>query len=394
MYKTVKDFFLNRKHPVLVLYLLAATIATLQAYYGGEKKFDNTSLLYTHYNNFLIFKQSFFHLKGGIDLYKAYPAEYYDLYKYSPTCAFLFGFFTFIPDGLGLLIWNVLNALAVLLGVRALSLSLKQKNTILLFVLVELLTSLQNAQSNGLIAGLIIGAFALTENKKYVWSCLCIALTAYIKLFGFFAFALGMLYPQRWKMAVFSVGILFVLGLLPLLVTTPSLLTEHYQSWWLALQSDYVPNPLSLVGGLKAWLGITVSKNAILFSGLMCFAIPFMRTKLFSSFRYRLMTLSSILVWMIVFNHKAESPTFIIAMAGIALWVVSSALTTANKMMLAVAALTFTSLSTTDLFPNFIQDYFDTFSVKALAPVLIYGVMLYEFIFVPERISAPMPTQQ
>jgi len=68
MYKTVKDFFLDGKYPVLVLYLLAATIATLQAYYGGEKKFDNTALLYTHYNNYLIFKQSFVHLKEGADL--------------------------------------------------------------------------------------------------------------------------------------------------------------------------------------------------------------------------------------------------------------------------------------------------------------------------------------
>ncbi|MBS1486934.1 MAG: DUF2029 domain-containing protein [Bacteroidetes bacterium] len=394
MYKTIKEFFLGRKYLVLAVFLLAAIVATLQEYYGGKKTFGNSPAIYTHYNNYLIFKQSFFHLKDGADLYTEYPAEYYDLYKYSPTYAFIFGTFSFLPDGLGLLIWNVLNAMAVFWGLHMLMLNTRQKIFILLFVLVELLTSLQNAQSNGLIAGLMVLAFAFMEKGKFGWACLCIALTAYVKVFGIFAFALCLLYPQRWKMVVYSIVSVMVLGALPLLLIDFQQLISCYQSWWGALQRDFVPNSLSLVGALQVWLGgITISKNAALLVGLICFVIPLLRIKVFNLLRYRLMVLSSILVWVIVFNHKAESPTFIIAMTGIGLWYVSSSLDEKWKMILAIFALVFTSLSTTDIFPDYIQDnYFDVFSVKAMAPVLIYLMMVYEFIFgfKEGKLSAPV----
>ena len=47
---------------------------------------------YTHYNNFLIFKNSFFHLVENKNLYEYYFTEYAGLYKYSPTfvCFLLF----------------------------------------------------------------------------------------------------------------------------------------------------------------------------------------------------------------------------------------------------------------------------------------------------------------
>ena len=41
-----------------------------------------------------------------------------------------------------------------------------KKLWILLFIVLELITSIQNAQSNALIAGLIVMAFALLENNK------------------------------------------------------------------------------------------------------------------------------------------------------------------------------------------------------------------------------------
>ncbi|MBK7855412.1 MAG: DUF2029 domain-containing protein [Bacteroidetes bacterium] len=64
---------------------------------------------YGHYNNYLIFKDSFQHFLQGLNLYANYPPV--DLFKYSPTFAVLMSPFAFLPDWLGLTLWNLLNAM-------------------------------------------------------------------------------------------------------------------------------------------------------------------------------------------------------------------------------------------------------------------------------------------
>src|SRR5260370_13358615 len=154
MFKKLKDFFLRNTIAVLIVYLLLVFIATLQEYNAGLKKFVGSTLDFTYYNNFLIFKYSFFHLLEGKDLYAWHLNEHWDLYKYSPTFAFLFGSLAWLPDSLGLLAWNSLNVLGLFFGVHMLKLKVQERNIILLLCAVELFTALHNAQRHGLIAGL------------------------------------------------------------------------------------------------------------------------------------------------------------------------------------------------------------------------------------------------
>jgi len=386
MFKKFKDFFLQRPQVLIVVYVILAVIATIQSYYGGVKKFGTLPFDYTNYNNYQIFKYSFFHLKSGVDLYSSHPSEHWDLYKYSPTFALFFGFLAWLPDIAGLLIWNLLNALALFFGIRMLRLSTPEKGIILLLGMVELLTSLQNSQSNGLMAGLIILAFALMEKGKFFWACLCIAFTVYIKLFGVFAFAICLLYPQRWKMVGYSVLAMIGLAIIPLMMVSIDQLIIIYEQWWTLLQSDYVSNYLSLVGVVKAWSGISLPQNIVLLLGVILFVIPLVRIKFYTEPFFRMTFLAMILLWTVVFNHKAESPTFIIAVAGIGIWYVSSGLEVRLRNMLVILALVFTSLSTTDLFPNFIQDnFFEPWSVKAVPCIIIYFLTFYELTFRPNK---------
>ena len=70
------------------------------------------------------------------------------------------GLFYFLPNWLGLILWNLLNAIVLYFGIRLLpSIAEKNKIFILLFVLVELIGNLQNEQSNALMAGLILLSF-------------------------------------------------------------------------------------------------------------------------------------------------------------------------------------------------------------------------------------------
>jgi len=81
------------------LYLLVAIAVSLQKYFLGEE----------HYGNYLIFKNSFLHLIRSQDLYVLYPELKIDLFKYSPTFALLFFPFAYLPDALGMVLWNLLS---------------------------------------------------------------------------------------------------------------------------------------------------------------------------------------------------------------------------------------------------------------------------------------------
>ncbi len=384
--KRVSNFLIRENLSLFWLLIVATLVITLQQYLGGEKKFADLPYSYTHFNNFLIFKFSFLHFLSGKDLYALYPSEYWDLYKYSPTFALLFGIFAWLPDAAGLFLWNALNGFVLFLGIRMLpSLDLKQKNILFLILLVELVTSLQNSQSNAFISGLVLIAFSLMEREKFFWACLCLALTVYIKLFGLFAFAICLLYPQRWKMVGYSFFWMTVLFLLPLLVVDFSQLKAMYESWYSLLQRDYVPNPLSLVGAFKIWFGLIINSNVMLVIGLILFGLPLLRWTQFSNLSFRFLFLAMILIWMVIFNHKAESPTFIIAMTGLAVGFFSLPASKLKYWFLWFAII-LTSLSTTDIFPNFIQlHFFIPYAVKLLPCVIFYFFVLYNLLSYNEQ---------
>ncbi len=378
IYQRVRDFLLTKKESLLWLTIIAVVGITIQQYLSGEKRFGDSPFVYTNYNNYLIFKYSFLHFFNGLDLYKPYPAEHWDLYKYSPTFAMAFGILAWIPDWLGLFLWNFLNAYMLWIGVRFLpNLDEKKKNLLYLILFVELVTSLQNSQSNALITGLILLAFGLMERNFFLVACLCIALTVYIKLFGLFAFAICLLYPQRWKMVAYSFLWMIVLWIIPVVFTGFSGLIDHYTSWYRLLQMDYVPNPLSFVGALDIWFGLKMNSNIMLAFGLVLFGLPLLKLRNYSDSNFRFLYLSMTLIWMVIFNHKAESPTFIIAMAGVALGYAALADKSKVTNWIVWMAVIFTSLSTTDIFPQFIQrEIFIPYSIKVLPCLIFYFFVL------------------
>lgn len=72
---------------------------------------------YTAYENYVIFKNSFTHFIAGLNPYANFPAEQWDLYKYSPAFALCMAPFAALPDWAGLPIWNLLNALGLLAAI-------------------------------------------------------------------------------------------------------------------------------------------------------------------------------------------------------------------------------------------------------------------------------------
>jgi hypothetical protein len=369
------------KTQVFFFILVLITIGiSLQSYLQSGVAFKGVENKYTHYNNFLIFKQSFFHLIHGKDLYQLYLSEHWDLFKYSPTFALLIVPFALLPDDIGLVFWNLLNAVILFTAFWKLPFkSNKFRTWAIAFILIESITSLQNSQSNCLIAGLIILAFLSLEKGRVGIASLLIVLTVFIKPFGLVAFALFILYPNKLKAVFYSLTWVSFLGLLPLIVISPSQLIYLYKSWYGLLVNDHaVFDGLSVMGWLHTWFGIQISNSIIVFIGSIVFCLPLFRYKQFSNQLFRLYFLASILIWVVIFNHKAESPTFIIAIAGAAIWFFTENFKIENLTLLLIA-LIFTILSPTDIFPkNMRNEVVVPYVLKAVPCILIWFKLIYD----------------
>jgi len=186
---------------------------------------------YSAYNNYTVFKRSYFHLSEGKNLYTIYPKEQWDIYKYSPSFAVLMGPLALLPDLAGLILWNLLNAFVLLTAIRMLPIKQERQSLILLFVIVELLINLQNAQSNALLAGLMIAAFGCLEKRKGVWAALWLVLASYIKIYGAVGFCLFLFYPDKLKFIFYLVLWTILLFVLPLLVSPYHTLLWQYGNW-------------------------------------------------------------------------------------------------------------------------------------------------------------------
>lgn len=347
------------------------------------------------FNNYTIFEFSWTHLLENVNLYAAYPEDHYDLYKYSPTFAVFMAPFSVMPHWLGLIFWNTLNMLAPVWAVSKLSIAQKQKNLILFIVFIELLSSVQNAQSNGIMLGLIIGAFACFEKNKPVMALLLICLGFYIKIFAAAAALMLLFYPRKIKSIVSGIAFVIILGLLPLLVISWDSLVTQYENWLVLLQNDPAHElNFSIMTLVERTTGLHASDIFFLVPGTILLLLPLVRMKEYANFNFRLLYLCSVLIWVVIFNHKAESPTYCIALGGIAIWYILFERTTMKHIVMLLAFL-LVALSPTDLFPQYVRLHFiQPYSLKALVPVVIWGWVTWNLLVRKNYSSSPPPTTQ
>ncbi len=289
---------------------------------------------YSHYNNYIIFKQSFFHLIARQDLYIHYPLEQYDLFKYPPTFALLFAPFSMVPDYLGYSVWTALNLLLPVFAIYKLQgVSRRVKAAMSALLLLEGFTSALNSQSNGLMLGLLLFAFVAMQNGRISQAVLFIWLTAFIKLFGILFFAMLLIFPGAFRKSVVRIPVIFVvLYLLPLPVLGWEGLQRQYASMFNLLAHDHgYFVKYSVMGWLQQWFGLRPNKNLILILGLGLQCLPLLvviiKQKLWRSGsiqqinsksleRWQFLFAASWLLWMVIFNHMAESATYVIAIGG------------------------------------------------------------------------------
>ena len=140
---------------------------------------------------------------------------------------------------------------------------------------------------------------------------------------------------------------------------------------------------LSVMGWLHAWFHIEGIKNMVMLAAVILFVLPLVRVKLYRNTIFQLLFLANMLLWVIIFNHKAESPTYIIAFAGACIWYFTSARLTGHKVMFALVFI-FTCLSVTDLFPHSIKNsLFTPYVIKAVPCIFLWIFIELQLLFMP-----------
>ena len=326
---------------LLFIYISAALVVTIQR---GVFDFPN---------DFAIFRASFWNLIGNRDLYVLRLDQARDYFKYSPSFALLFAPFALLPFVLGLFFWNVLNALAIFFSLRWL-LPREQWATAQILVALPTLRSIQSSQSNALVAGLIIAAFVCLESERIWRGGLAIALGAIIKLFP--AIAIIFALPSKSRVRAITVTVLWAMILiaLPLLVTSPGALVAQYQSW-----ASLERREASLVGSSAMALlpnaGVSWPVWPVQVIGVaVVVGVLLLRIRDWSDRNLRLQFLGFVLVFCVVFNHRAERQSAVIALAGMVIWHLASS-RRAWRTALFVVVYSLVAVTGSDLVPGAIK---------------------------------------
>ena len=368
---------LNNRKLIISTYIIVALISALK------------QILRRHDNNYQIFKNVFYHIIEEKSLYASYPNLYFDYNHYGPIFGLFIAPFAIMPDGLGMVFWCIFNALVLVYAISQLNLESSKINLILWICLHEFLTTSLGQQFNPIMTSIIILSYVLIEKEKDFWSACLIILGTFIKLYGIVGLAFFFFSKNKMKfigsLAFWSV----VFFVLPMAISSPEFIINSYSEWFARLLEKNNENgsfdsmqDISIMGLFKKILNMPNLSNLLfLIPGIVLFGLPYLRFNMFSNKKFQLLLLSSVLIFTVIFSSGSESPTYIIAFAGVAIWFIIQEEKTKWTWFLFIFALLLTSFSPSDLFPKYIKEtYIKPYSLKALPCVLIWFQITYELI--------------
>ncbi len=348
------------------------------------------SVILNHiHNNYFVYKYNFINVIHQHTIF-GYQKQFQDLNHYGPVFALLMAPFALLPDGLGVILWVMFNAWVLYLAIKLLPLKENQYVIILLICAHELMTSSSNVEINPLIGALIILSFVFIRDKKDFWAAFVIVLGTFIKLYGIVGLAFFFLSKDKLK---FILSLLFwsvVLFVLPMLISSPSYIIQTYHDWYGDLLTKNLNNvnslslqDISLMGLIRNIFNYRQLSNiTVLVPGILLFAVWYIRVKFYKVVPYQLLLLASTLIFVIIFSSSSESPTYIIAVAGVGIWFMNLERPVSwFEISLLAFAIIITVFSPSDLFPSFVRiNYVTPYKLKALPCVLIWFKIIYEIL--------------
>lgn len=379
--KAVKftDIFLDKRF-VISLFIIIALITGVKQYLHGS------------YNNYKIFKYTFLHSQEEKPLFDEYPSEYGDSNHYGPVFALIIAPFALLPDAIGTSLWNIANALILCMGFYSLPVPLKTRSVIALLCTHEALVAMLSFQFNVGLTGLIMLSFSYILANKEAKSAFAIALGTLIKLYGIVGLAFFFFSRNKLKFIMWGLISISVLLVLPAVISSPEFIIKSYNDWYISLTEKNMHNvsltsmqDISLMGIVRRVMqDASIPNLPFLAGGLFLFFLPYLRINQYQYTSFRLMLLSSVLIFTVIFSSGSESPTYIIAFAGVSIWyMIQPSQKSKGILFLFLFAFLLTSLSPSDLFPRYIRNEFiKPYSLKALPCVIIWFTIVYQMLVV------------
>ena len=378
----MKDKFLkfisNPKY-IFGIYLLVAILSAIAKLNGGPLK----------YNNYLIFTNVFYNTLHENNIYLHYPDIHFDSNHYGVFFSILIAPFAMLPDWLGMPLWNVANTLVFLFAIHKLPFSNQKKAFFAWLCLQEFITAAVSLQFNIALAGLLMLSAIYIYERKETQSAFFIMIGFFVKLYGIAGLSAFFFVKNKIKFigALIAFGILFIV--LPMLLSSSHFGIQSYADWFQSLSEKNVSNQVlgnrqdfSLMGIVRRVLGdASISNLTFLIPGMAVFALPYLRIKQYQNLPFQLLILSSTLLFIVLFSSGSESPTYIIAVAGVMIWFLIQKEKTPYVIGLLIFVIILTCFSFSDLFPKFIKEnYIIKYSLKALPCCFVWFRVIYELL--------------
>lgn len=351
-----KPAFYARYEFLLGLWLLAGLFTGIKQYNLGE--------LNSHINNFIIFKSSFGHFLQRMPLYLEYPKEYFDLYLYGPIFAILMAPFAWLPTGISVTVWNVVNALVLFLAVWNLPLDQKKRVAISWIILNSTMTALLNTQFHPLCIALILWSYICINKGQDAWAALWIVLGICIKLYGIVGLAFFFFSKKPFRLAGYLIFWLLLILLLPMFLGGWDYGMSTYMGWKAVLSHKNDLNvdirnlrtDVCVMGMFRRWTGDgTLSNLWFLIPSMLLNLYVFFQVKKWKDVSFQLRILAFVSIYLMLASTGTESPTLIMAFPGVGIWFVLGE-KTKSRWVLLVITLLISSFSPTDLFPKWLRN--------------------------------------
>lgn len=369
---------INRNRLVDSIFFLVPLIGVMHKYLLGD------------YNNYKIYKGVFYHTRDCLNLYNTYPTEYFDKNHYGILYSLIIAPFTYLPDVIGVVLYQLLQIAFLWWVVRKLPIAAFKQNGIMLYVMLESLANAQNSQTNTFIGATIIGSYVFLNRKTWL-GVFFMLLGTFIKLYSIVALGLFLFVKQKARyiflIVAFAIGFYFA----PLFITKWSCVNQSYIDWWIELGLKNETNSdvynmhqgISFVGMLqRVFHPVKINLKLVILAALFLQALPILRRPYFNSQLFQLRFLATILLFPILFNTATEASTHVIGALGIGVWWATQANYLSRSMMWTlIVCLIIGTLSTTDLVPALIRNNFvRAYAIKSLPYFIIWCFSIWQLL--------------
>lgn len=346
------------------------------------------------YNNYLIYKHVFLNVIRQANLYDFYPGRYLYQNHYGPSFSLIIAPFAFLPDAIGILLWCLANALFLFYAIKKLPLEPKAILVVMSISLLEMCGSIQSQQFNPMLCSWIILAFVHVMKGRIGIAAFFISGGLLVKLYGIVGLLFTPFSGRYRSMIAWMIITLVILACIPMLYGGASFVLHAYVDWYHRLlgknQENIMTNftdgmqDISAMGMVRRITGISSLSNMLfLFPAGVLTLLPLLKRKYFDDNRFKLFYLAQVLIGLVIFSTSAESPTYVIAVTGFAIWYAAFGEDRPPwmKWMLVLLFL-LTILSSTDVFPSYIRNtLIKPYALKALPCVLAWGVITVQLLF-------------